>query len=191
MCGSEDMIKDFSFGTVLYVFVSVVFNREFDVSFYLISLIFFILPDVDFVSYLALKKRFSLVTHRFIHYPLVFVTIGSFVCAVDSYWGALFLLLTLGHFVLDTFSVTEYPTGIQWLYPFSKKSWYISQGNMYQLTLSEQKERLNMRRSDWNLKAEKRTVLWEVAVRLDRLTPVSAISLCIAIASIAFFALGT
>ncbi len=183
------MLKDFSLGTILYILISILFGREFDIYQYFLSLVLSILPDMDFIPYILLRKRLFLVTHRIIHYPLLFAGTGLTILMENHYFGTLFLVLATNHFVLDTFSTTEYPTGIQWLFPFSKKSWYIFQGKIYQLTAFQQSEQLSKRMFAWNTGKEKRTTLWEVMVRLDALTPITMILIGFAVTLLTFFSL--
>ena len=183
------MLKDFSVGTIIYALVSILFGHKFDVNHYILSLIFSVLPDADFILYIFLKKRRSLVTHHIIHYPIIFASIGMVMCITNLYMGLLFLTIVLSHFALDFFSATEYPAGIQWLYPFSKKSWYIFGGRIYKLTAMQQNEQLSKRTVLWEALEEKRTVLWEILVRIDRIDQISIILFSIAVTVIMFFLL--
>lgn len=185
------MIKDFSFGTILYIIVSVLFGYHFDASFYALALCLSLLPDIDFIPYLLFKKRFSLVTHHIIHYPLFFLLLGIIIFALtqNAYLATLFLAILTSHFILDTFATTEYPTGIRWIYPFSKKSWYFSQGAIYTLTEAQQREQLEKRRSLWTARQEKRTLIREVLMRMDAPTPLSMILATFAIVALAVFIL--
>ncbi len=185
------MLKDLSLGTILYVLVSILFGYTFDANYYILSLVFSVLPDADFILYVLFKKQLALVTHRIIHYPIIFASIGLFICTTNLYMGLLFLAIVLDHFALDSFSATEYPTGIRWLYPFSKKSWYIFKGRIYQLTAMQQNEQLSKRRATWNAKEEKRTVLWEVLVRIDRIDLISIMLVGLAATAITIFLLGS
>ena len=183
------MLQDFSLGTIIYVLVSIIFGRDFSAYYYLLALVLAALPDIDFIPYIIFRKRLSLVTHRSVHYPLVFFGVSLIVFTRNPYLGILSLALFANHFVADSFSATEYPTGIRWFFPFSKKSWYILQGKIYKLTEAQQNEQLDKRKNFWNTKGEKRTALWEIMVRLGALTLNGVIFAGIAIASITFLLL--
>lgn len=181
------MLKDLSLGTILYIIISLAFGHEFDATLYAISLAFAILPDVDFIVYAVLRKRFSLVTHRFIHYPIFFAAVGTGILFFNPYIGTLFLILTLDHFLLDTFASTTYPTGIQWLFPFSRKSWYLFHGKTHALTEAQQANQLQKRKLQWNTSKEERTLLWEILVRIDSLTTANITLVLLAFLFLAWF----
>lgn len=171
----------------MYIIISLAFGREFDARLYVISLAFALLPDMDFIAYAVLRKQFSLVTHRFIHYPVFFAAAGAVAFLFNPYIGALFLVLTLNHFLLDTFASTPYPTGIQWLFPFSRKSWYLFHGRTHVLTEIQQTEQLQKRKLQWNTSKEERTLLWEILVRIDSLTTANITLVLLAFLFLAWF----
>lgn len=185
------MIKDFSFGTILYIVVSILFGRHFDIHLYVLALCFSLLSDINFIPYILFKKRFSLVTHHLVHYPLFFLVLGVivFMLTKDAYITTLFLAILTSHFILDTFATTEYPTGISWLSPFSKKSWYILGNKIYPLTEEQRFEQLEKRRVLWAKRQERRTLIREILMRMDPPTPPSVALAIIAVVSLSIFAL--
>lgn len=79
-------------------------------------------PDIDFILYLA-KHRWK--TDQFIHehrdllHKPLFVSVGggALIALVNPWYGMVWLLGTLAHFIHDTF---DGGWGILWLYPFSR-----------------------------------------------------------------------
>ncbi|MBI2355608.1 MAG: metal-dependent hydrolase [Candidatus Doudnabacteria bacterium] len=87
-------------------------------------------PDLDFfLAFLKLKKFISseninhrkFVTHAPLVYLLIFV-IWYLLFPEQQLLAVAFLLGTWSHFIIDSFSAD----GVQWLYPFSKKSYGFS-----------------------------------------------------------------
>ena len=79
--------------------------------------VFALLPDLDFIA-VVLRRRNALHHREGLHYPLLFVPIGTLVCwYFGGEWATLFALASLGHFVHDSIGIGW---GVQWLYPFIK-----------------------------------------------------------------------
>jgi hypothetical protein len=90
------------------------------------SLLFSILPDIDFLIYHKSHpvNRFSHKHRRILHLPLLYIPIGLsilYLFHTRTVFSISFLALSLWHFVHDTFSLGY---GVQWLFPLSKKQFF-------------------------------------------------------------------
>ena len=87
-----------------------------------ISIIFALLPDLDFVFGWIKHTEFKNVSHEhrdLLHYPLLLIPLGSIMIFLfNSNYAYLFAVLVLLHFVHDSIGIGW---GVLWLYPFSKK----------------------------------------------------------------------
>ncbi len=122
------MFIDIAAGTVIYVFVSLMFGESFAWMPFLLTLFFALSPDSDFIPYLLLRKKLKLVSHHIIHFPLLFLPIGALLVyfLAGFYFVVLFLLAAFAHFVHDSMS----ETGIQWLWPVDISSYSINKGRI-------------------------------------------------------------
>ncbi len=95
-----------------------------------IGVVFALLPDIDFILYCILhpKKAFSRSSHEHrntLHYPLLYIPIGSIVVwsifeligHSGLFMSILFMIASLLHFIHDSIGIGF---GVLWLYPFSK-----------------------------------------------------------------------
>ena len=164
------MLYDLCFGVLIYIGTSTVFGEPFSSGYLAVALLFSLFPDLDFIPYVLLRKRFQLVTHRFIHYPILFGAMGLILILISPYLGVLFLLCTLAHFVHDTFSDTSVsPLGVQWLYPFSEAGIVFRGGKFLRVSKEECESLLELRRQTWQ-PAEKRSLWWEVTSRMETMS---------------------
>lgn len=107
---------------------SIAFARLFetDLNTYLIfsSIGLALLPDLDFLIQWIRKSKLGEVnySHReLLHYPIFFVLAGFTISFLfDVRYGALFIALTLLHFLHDSIGIGW---GVIWLYPFSQRSY--------------------------------------------------------------------
>lgn len=161
------MLYDLCIGVLIYIGTSVVFGEPFNSGYLAAALSFSLFPDLDFIPYILLRKKFQLVTHRFIHYPIFFGAIGLILIWISPYLGILFLLCTLAHFVHDTLSDTSAsPLGVQWLYPFSEAGIVFRGGKFLRVSKEERESLLELRRQTWQ-PAEKRSLWWEITSRME------------------------
>lgn len=104
---------------MVYVVMSFIFWRPFSWAELLLVMFFAWAPDSDGIPFLLLRKRFRLVSHWFIHYPLPYILIvGSLVWWWGRDWFCLttFVLASLAHFLHDSHSVP----GIRWGGPWGR-----------------------------------------------------------------------
>jgi hypothetical protein len=125
---------DMTFGVLNFVAWSWLARQRFDIWFLFLSVFSTHLPDVDFIPYLLLRRRFRLVSHWPIgHHPfplLLFVTAVSFIAA--TIWlpgrvGYTIALTTTGvllHFVHDGTGRLGFP----WLSPFLRTRFRFRRG---------------------------------------------------------------
>jgi hypothetical protein len=115
------MFLDIGVGILGALGFSSLFGTPFTWPLALVGILFALLPDADFVLRWAMRRRIGKVNHRhreFLHYPLLYVSIGSIAvgAATDMQFAFLFAALSLAHFIHDTMGIGW---GIAWLYPFS------------------------------------------------------------------------
>jgi membrane-bound metal-dependent hydrolase YbcI (DUF457 family) len=85
------------------------------------TVIFAILPDIDFLLYHARHKidRMSHRHRRILHLPIVYIISGSVALlfiSESTLLAVFFIVMSFYHFIHDSFSVGD---GVQWLMPFS------------------------------------------------------------------------
>ena len=110
---------DLLFGSGIYIVLALAFGREPNPTEFGWVMFFAVAPDLDWLPFMFLKRRFKLVSHWLIHFPLLYIPIGTgLVWWVSSDWFyvAAFVAASLAHFLHDAHS----EPGIQWLWPFSK-----------------------------------------------------------------------
>ena len=91
---------------------------------FLIGIACALLPDIDAIP--RLLRTGSVVPtetdprdHReYLHYPLIFIGVGLILCMIHAFWGMVFVLATVLHFVNDTWGTGP---GLMWLWPLSKR----------------------------------------------------------------------
>lgn len=117
---------DSSSGILIYTITALIFNQAFSPWGLGLGIFFALSPDLDFIPFALLRRRFRLVSHWFIHYPLLYPLIGGVI--VYALGGVFFLLLfslgSLAHFIHDSMD----PAGVQWLWPLSRRAWTIQKG---------------------------------------------------------------
>lgn len=84
------------------------------------------LPDLDAVPELLRRGRIAasgeyVHDHREgLHYPVLFIIVGSVVTYLYPFWGLLFLTISMLHFINDTYGTGW---GIKWLWPLSTRNY--------------------------------------------------------------------
>lgn len=127
---------DVALAIVFYAAVAICFREAFDFRILGVVVAFALLPDLDVVLYLALRKRLRRPSHRRIaHHPLVLVPLAAVAgYAFGLYWHddaqLYFLVLCAGavtqHFVLDSIA----PQGLHWLSPVSWSHYSLYRGRL-------------------------------------------------------------
>lgn len=174
------MFIDGAIGVIIYVVVSVVFGKDFNLGTLLLTIIVFsISPDYDLIPYFALRRKKGWVSHHLIHYPLIFVPIGAagFVLGGSFYLAALFGACAISHFVHDSMG----ETGIRWWYPFSKESYMLRDGRFVFTDRQAVLARLEKGK-------EKRTTKEEIAMRMEEIGRGTKILLLVACLMIVIYA---
>jgi len=85
-----------------------------------------LLPDLDALLVRARQHRQGIIGHNnhhtlVTHTPLFYLTVAAILaCCVALQSALFFLLVTLGHLMLDSWATDD---GIMWLYPFRRKQY--------------------------------------------------------------------
>ena len=125
------MFLDIGVGILIAVGVSSWFHIALSPTVIFASIIFALLPDVDFwVEFFKHKSVGGTVIreHReLFHFPLVFIPLTELVWFfAGSFWATLFGLGIFAHFLHD--SIPTLGWGIKWFWPFSRKSYKLFAG---------------------------------------------------------------
>lgn len=163
------MLVDATIGIAVYLALSWLFDKPFDTAVLLAAIIFAHLPDIDAIPYFLLRKRFKLVSHHLIHYPLILIPLGTIaLLALCSalYLPLLYALSVTGHFIHDSASVT----GIKWLAPFSPRNAYRLEGWRFVRARDREAFYAELRPT-----ISKRTFIDEILMRLEAITVISII----------------
>jgi hypothetical protein len=113
------MFLDISVGILLSIGASQYFNIELTLTLVLISVLFALLPDIDFLWRFFRYRVISQSHREILHHPLIFFTAGAVVSFfLNKIIGVLFISATLWHFLNDTIFLG---LGVQWFWPFSNK----------------------------------------------------------------------
>lgn len=96
---------------------------------FMVGVVLAMLPDIDAVprlfrtGYIVATKDNPRDHRDYVHYPIVFFLVGLIMAVVSMFWGLLFLLTTMLHFINDTWGTGW---GIKWLWPFTDKKYKFS-----------------------------------------------------------------
>ncbi len=113
------MFLDISIGILLSICASWYFGIKLTVVLVLASILFVLLPDIDFLWRFYRERKTDQGHRELFHRPLFFIAIGIFTAFfVHRIAGFLFISATLWHFLNDTIFLG---LGVQWLWPFSNK----------------------------------------------------------------------
>lgn len=125
---------DMSAGILIYTLLSLVFGVDFDPFVLVFSVFFSFAPDCDMIPYVALRKKWNLVSHHvFFHHPapVVFlVGIAGWLFGgwygIDNNWYAVSIAVSgiVAHFAHDAWK----PLGMKIFSPFSKKRFSWAEG---------------------------------------------------------------
>lgn len=158
---------DILFGCLVYLASTWVFNRSFSAIDASVVVFFALAPDLDFVPFLLLRRRLKLVSHWFIHFPLLYIPIGAIWVWLASrgewFFVVSFILASLAHFLHDSKAVQ----GVQWLWPISRAGWAIEGLGLVRVELEERKLVY-----DWlRQQASERNILDEIRLRVGKHRP--------------------
>lgn len=121
------MLIRISLGMFFYVLVSSLFGKSFNFYQLGLSMLFVLLPLADWLPYLAIRKRYKLVSHYLWYYPPVYVPVGAVITwyiSANWYYVALFVVNSLANFVHATFQTRQ---GLKWIPRLSFTSkWLLS-----------------------------------------------------------------
>ncbi len=124
-------LADFGHGMLLTILFLTIFNIEPTVMYFVLGMTFSVLPDLDGAKELLRYGGVDAGEHGDhrdgLHYPIIWVALGSVIVFIDPFIGTLFVLCTLTHFLNDSWGTGW---GIEWLWPFSDKSFkFFSRNN--------------------------------------------------------------
>lgn len=119
------MIIDILIGLLVGLILSQTYLH---ISIVVCSVVFSLLPDLDFLIWHTFNPidRFSHKHRRILHLPIIYIVLGLVVIRlvnVDSIFYVSFIILSLFHFIHDTFSLGF---GVQWLFPFSRRQYFLN-----------------------------------------------------------------
>lgn len=158
---------DIVFGLVIYVAMTWAFGQGFHLIGLAVVMFFAIAPDLDFIPFVLLRRRYKLVSHWIIHFPLLYIPIGTtlvwFVVGGEWFYMASFILGSLAHFLHDSRAVQ----GVQWLWPISKAGWALEGVRMIRVESNERKLIYDRLRKG----AQKRSILDEIRLRIGKNRP--------------------
>ena len=138
------MLLDLANGMLAYVVLSMVFGETASVWFLSVALAFSIAPDGDYAIYAVMRRYREVLSHKFVHYQLVWVvallSIGYF--SGRWYMALLAVVPVTLHFVHDSFA----DTGTEWLWPILPGRWFtFYSGRLNVLNAIERNARLRAR----------------------------------------------
>lgn len=112
-------IPHFSIGLICYVIISTMLcSKNFSFKFLFFSVFVSIAPDLDFIPYFILRKRYGLTTHQYFHFLAVWILAVIMIYLIlGTYYALLFLFSVSGHLMYDAMDIQ----GLWFFLPFSKK----------------------------------------------------------------------
>jgi len=93
---------------------------------FFVGVLIALLPDVDAIPRLfrtgsVMPTTEDPLDHRdYLHFPVLFIIFGIILCAGSLFWGLVFIVATVLHFLNDTWGTGD---GIMWLWPLSRKKY--------------------------------------------------------------------
>ncbi len=158
---------DILFGCLVYLASSLLFNRSPSAVDAGVVVFFALAPDLDLIPFLLLRRRLKLVSHWFIHFPLIYIPIGAMLVWLASreewFYVVSFILASLAHFLHDSKAVQ----GVQWLWPVSQAGWAISEHGLVRVEPIERKLVYDRLRQG----ALERNILDEIRLRVGKHRP--------------------
>lgn len=162
------MLLDLTLGMMIYLVVSLFFHEPFNFWGLVVAGFFAGFPDIDFLLFAILRRKYNLVSHRLIHLPLPLITLGiATICAFDWLFGshlpfpigyavALFAIGNLSHFIHDSYG----ELGIKWLWPFNKTIYQIKEFRIINGDVEAEKHFRSLREG-----VKERSIWQEVIIR--------------------------
>ena len=157
---------DIMFGLGIYVLLALVFGRTFSLADLMLTVFFAVAPDIDFVPFALLRRRLKLVSHWIIHFPLLYIPIGSvlvWIATGEWFYVTAFVLASIAHFRHDATSIP----GIQWLWPISSQAYAVNGLRIVRVDPDERQRFYDRLREG----ASKRSILDEVRMRVGKWRP--------------------
>jgi hypothetical protein len=148
------VIIDIAVGGIIYAVFSLLFiNKDFDLWILGYSIFITLLPDLDGFLFLLFRKRFSLIHHKLIHWPIVIISLAVllvYFLTRDYYWVCICIAGLVFHFIHDSLPPDPGP---QWLFPFNTKHYCIDEGG--KIVSRTRLEFIEFVRQFWARKGEK------------------------------------
>jgi hypothetical protein len=117
-------LADFGHGILITIILLTLFNIEPNVTYFLLGLAFSVLPDLDGIKEFSRYGNVDAGEHGDhrdgLHYPVVWLLVGGVFLYLDTFVGTLFILCVFAHFLNDSWGTGW---GIEWLWPFSTRSY--------------------------------------------------------------------
>jgi LexA-binding, inner membrane-associated putative hydrolase len=115
------------------------------------------LPDLDAVPELLRRGKIAasgeyVHDHREgLHYPIVFIVLGLIFIKLSAFWGWLFLIVTMLHFVNDSYGTGW---GIKWLWPLTSRNFkfFNRRVNRYEWMLKRDGDWVDLSRDEINIR---------------------------------------
>ncbi len=123
-------LADFGHGILLTILLLILFDVEPSILYFLLGIIFSILPDLDGITEFLRYKKIDAGEHGDhrdgLHYPLAWIAVGIVFILIKPFIGTLFTLCVVVHFINDSWGTGW---GIEWLWPFNHRSYKLFSRN--------------------------------------------------------------
>jgi membrane-bound metal-dependent hydrolase YbcI (DUF457 family) len=125
-------VADFGHGILITVLLLLAFDKDPLPVYFALGILFSIIPDLDGVKEFIKFKNVGASKGRSedhrdgLHFPLVWLIGGLIFIFITPFYGTLFLVAVMVHFFNDSWGTGW---GVQWLWPFSKKSYKLFSGS--------------------------------------------------------------
>lgn len=154
------------FGVIIYIIMTIIFGKEIGATNFGLAIFFAYAPDIDFIPFIVLRKRLRLVSHRLIHFPLLYIPTGVIAILVaggEVFHATTFVLASTAHFVHDTTSAQ----GMQLFYPISRRAYALEKLWFVHVTEEERQRFYNRLREG----ASQRSIIEEFMMRIRKDRP--------------------
>lgn len=117
-------LADFGHGILITILLLILYDKEPDLFYFSLGLVFSILPDLDGVVEFLRYRKVDAGEHGDhrdgLHYPVVWIVAGGILIFIEPFIGTLFTLCVLAHFLNDSWGTGW---GIEWLWPLSHRTY--------------------------------------------------------------------
>lgn len=149
----------FSISLICYVIISLLLGKNFSFKFLFISIFAGVAPDLDFISYFILRKRYGFTTHQHLHFLFIWI-IGFLVVYLLSgiYAAFLFLFPIAVHLMYDATDIQ----GLWFFIPITKRHFRLKNFTLVDSEKDFQRIHSNLRKGMY-----KRSMMDEINIRFE------------------------